>query len=98
VRLKPTSSRLCAALIAALFIAFAAGTPVFGQASTTTNETMNDSEGAQSEATIISTVKLISQGSATNYLLRLVFHVTVNANGQTTSTVTESQIECRGSK
>lgn len=63
---------------------------------TTTNETTNDNDGPQTETTIISTVKLISQGSALNYFLRLVFHVTVNANGETTSTVTESQLECRG--
>ncbi len=63
---------------------------------TTRNETINDNDGAQSEATIIQSIKLISQGSAPNYFLHLVFHVTVNGNGQTTSTVTESRIECRG--
>ena len=165
MKYEPTSSRLCAALTAALFIAFAAATPAFGQASTTTtnetipftstvlnpctsdqvtfqgnmhvtntlttdsnggthlkthvnyqnvsgtgtpsglnynvrttsSETTNDNDGQQSEATIISTVRLISQGSAPNYFLHLVFHVTVNGNGETTSTVTESRIECRGS-
>lgn len=164
MKFQPTSPRIGAALIAALFVALATGTPVFGQASTTTtnetipftstllnpctadqvtfqgdmhitntmttdsgggthlkthvnyqdvsgtgvpsglnynvrtttNESINDSEGPQSEATIISTVRLISQGSVLNYFLRLVFHVTVNANGETTSTVTESRIECRG--
>ena len=165
MKCEPTTPRLCAALIAALFITLAAGSPVFGQASTTTtnetipftstllnpctldqvtfqgdmhvtntmttdsgggthlkthvnyqdvsgtgapsginynvrttsNETTNDNDGPQSEATIISTVRLISQGSSLNYFLQLVFHVTVNGNGQTTSTVTESRIECRGS-
>ncbi|HEX8285768.1 MAG TPA: hypothetical protein VF588_20595 [Pyrinomonadaceae bacterium] len=63
---------------------------------TTTNEVLNDNDGPQSEATVIQTVKLISQGPAPNFFLRLVFHVTINANGQTTSTVTESSIECRG--
>lgn len=63
---------------------------------TTTNETTNDNNGPQSETTIITTIKLISQGSAPNYFLHLVFHVTVNGNGNTTSTVTESRIECRG--
>ncbi|HYG79551.1 MAG TPA: hypothetical protein VD861_04145 [Pyrinomonadaceae bacterium] len=164
MRFQPTSPRIGAALIAALFVAFAAGTPAFGQATTTTtNETIpftstllnpctgdlvtfqgnmhvtqhfttdsgggthlkthvnyqdvsgtgapsglnytvrtttntmeNDSDGPQSEVTMISTVKLISQGSALNYFLRLVFHVTVNANGQTTSTVDEAKVECRG--
>jgi hypothetical protein len=63
---------------------------------TTTNETVNDNDGPQYEQTIISTIKLISQGPSPNYFLRFVFHITINANGQTTSTVTESRIECRG--
>jgi hypothetical protein len=63
---------------------------------TTTNEMVNDNDGPQTETTIVSTVKLITQGPALNYFLRLVFHVTVNANGQTTSTVDEAKIECRG--
>ena len=164
MKFQPTSSRISAALIAALFVVFAAsGPPAFGQASTTTNETIpftntvlnpctadqvtfqgnmhvtntfttdasggthlkmhvnyqnvsgmgtpsglsynvrtttnateNDNDGQQSEMTIITTIKLISQGSAPNYFLHLVFHVTVNGNGQTTSTVTESRMECRG--
>jgi len=64
---------------------------------TTTNETVNDNDGPQSEATIISSVKLISQGPALNSFLQVVFHVTVNANGVTTTTVDETKIECRGS-
>lgn len=63
---------------------------------TTINETVNDSDSAQSEVTIISSVKLITQGPGLDFFLRLVFHVTINANGETTSTVTESRIECRG--
>ena len=63
---------------------------------TTTNQSDNDNDGPQSEMTIISTARIISQASLLNYFLRLVFHVTVNANGQTTSTVTESRMECRG--
>lgn len=165
MRLLPTSSRLCAALIAALSVAAAfAGTRAFAQATTTTtneeipftdtrpnpcngdqvtfqgtmhvtnsvttdtsggyhlkthvnyqdvsgtgtpsglsynvrtttNETLNDNDGPQAETTVIQTIKLISQGSSPNYFLHLVFHITVNANGETTSTVTESSIECRG--
>lgn len=65
---------------------------------TTTNEVVNDNDGPQSESTIISTVKLITQGPALNYFLRIVFHVTINANGQTTSTVDEAKVECRGAR
>lgn len=64
---------------------------------TTINETVNDNDGPQTESTIISSVKLISQGSAPNYFLQIVFHITVNGNGVTTSTVDETKITCRGS-
>ncbi len=54
---------------------------------TTTNETVNDNDGPQYETTLIQNVKLITQGPALNYFAHFVFHITVNANGQTTSTV-----------
>ena len=63
---------------------------------TVTNETTNDNDGPQSNATVISTVKLIAPGPALNYFLRMVVHVTVNANGETTSNVQELSFECRG--
>ncbi|MFL6254452.1 MAG: hypothetical protein ACJ74T_05495, partial [Pyrinomonadaceae bacterium] len=63
---------------------------------TVSNETLNDPDGEQSEMTVIQTVKLITQGPALNYFMRLVFHVTVNANGETTSSVLETTMECRG--
>ena len=63
---------------------------------TTRNETVNDSDSAQFETTVIQTIKAISQGSAPNLFIHIVMHVTVNANGQTTSTVQETSIECRG--
>ncbi|HWS56851.1 MAG TPA: hypothetical protein VN228_22125 [Pyrinomonadaceae bacterium] len=63
---------------------------------TTTNETLNDNDGLQSELTVIQVVRLITQGSAPNFQLQIVLHITVNANGQTTSEVTESRIICRG--
>ena len=66
------------------------------QVRTTTNETINDNDGPQYETTVIQTIKLVSQGPAPNYFLHIVFHITINANGQTTSTVTETRIECRG--
>ena len=63
---------------------------------TTSNETLNDNESGQVETTVIQTVKLITQGPALNYFLQLVFHITVNANGETTSEVSESRVQCRG--
>jgi hypothetical protein len=63
---------------------------------TTTNETLNDNDGPQYEMTVIQVVNLISQGSAPNAQLHIVLHITINANGQTTSEVTETRIGCRG--
>ncbi|HEX8337256.1 MAG TPA: hypothetical protein VF621_11045 [Pyrinomonadaceae bacterium] len=63
---------------------------------TITNEVSNDADGPQSNATVISIVKLTAQGPALDFYLRTVLHVTVNANGETTSTVEETSIECRG--
>lgn len=165
MKFQPITPRVCAALFALLFMAFAgAGSPALGQATTTTtnenipftstianpcngdqvtfsgtmhvtnhvtndasggfhlrmhvnyqdvsgtgtpsgnnyrvgtvsNETLNDPDGGQSEMTVIQTVKLITQGPALNYFMRLVFHVTINANGETTSSVLETTMECRG--
>lgn len=63
---------------------------------TTANETRNDSDGPQTETTVIQTIKLNAQGPILNAFLHVVLHVTINANGQTTSTVNETRIECRG--
>jgi hypothetical protein len=63
---------------------------------TVSNEVINDADGPQSTATVISTVKLIAPGPALNFFLRIVLHITVNANGQTTSTKQETGFECRG--
>lgn len=63
---------------------------------TVSNEVTNDNAGPQLNATVISTVKLIAPGPPLNYFLRIVMHITINANGVTTSTVQEVSIECRG--
>lgn len=63
---------------------------------TVTNEVVNDDDGPQSTATVISTVKLIAHGAALDYYMRAVYHITVNANGETTSMVQEVGFECRG--
>lgn len=63
---------------------------------TVTNEVTNDNDGPQSTATVISTVKLIAHGPSLDFYLRFVMHVTVNANGETTSMVQEANFECRG--
>jgi hypothetical protein len=63
---------------------------------TVSNEVVNDSDGPQSNATVISTVKLIAPGSVLDFYMRTVLHITINANGETTSQVQEVSIECRG--
>ncbi|HEX7318370.1 MAG TPA: hypothetical protein VF297_30975 [Pyrinomonadaceae bacterium] len=63
---------------------------------TVSNEVTNDNDGPQYNATVISTVKLIAHGPSLDFYLRVVMHVTVNANGETTSSVQESNFECRG--
>lgn len=63
---------------------------------TTRNETLNDNDTAQSEQTVIQVVRFISQGSTPNFQLQVVIHITINANGQTTSEVVETRIICRG--
>ena len=63
---------------------------------TVSNEVTNDNDGPQYNATVISTVKLTAQGPALDFYLRVVMHVTVNANGETTSSAQESSFECRG--
>lgn len=63
---------------------------------TTSNETINDNDGPQTEVSSVQVLNLISQGSGPNFRLRIVFHITINANGTTTSQVEESSIECRG--
>ena len=164
MKFKLASPRLLAALISATFLVFAAGSPAFGQATTTTTneevpisnvvlntcngdvvnyqgtlhitntvttdasggfhikthtnyqdvsgvgtpsgvnyrvsttsvDTTNDNSSPQLEMTVIQTVKVISLNSTPNLFLQFVFHITINANGQTTSTVTEVRPECRG--
>ena len=63
---------------------------------TSTNETLNDNDTPQSELTVIQVVRFISQGVVPNFQLQVVLHITINANGQTTSEVTETRIICRG--
>ncbi|HEX8000500.1 MAG TPA: hypothetical protein VF528_19105 [Pyrinomonadaceae bacterium] len=42
------------------------------------------------------TFRLISQGSTDNLNVQIVMHMTVNANGETTSTVVNVNVECNG--
>ncbi len=63
---------------------------------TTRNETLNDNDTPQSELTVIQVVRFVALGLTPNFQLQVVLHITINANGQTTSEVTETRIICRG--
>ena len=58
--------------------------------------TVNDSSGPQFEQTFIQDFSLISQGSEPNLLIRSTYHITINANGETTSNVVNTRVVCRG--
>jgi hypothetical protein len=47
------------------------------------------------EFTFINNFRLIGQGPDNNLLVHQTIHVTINANGDVTSTVTDTSIECR---
>jgi hypothetical protein len=63
---------------------------------TTQNETRNDNVGPQTETTITQVGNLIGQGSVLNSQVHVVLHITVDANGVTTSEVEEVTVMCRG--
>ena len=49
-----------------------------------------------SDITSVRSVRLISPGAEDNLLVRFLFHITVNANGETTAEVREVNMECEG--
>jgi hypothetical protein len=60
-------------------------------------ETFNvDLDGAPMTDTFTSTFNLISQGGTPNFIVKMTFHVTVNANGEETVLVDRESLECRG--
>lgn len=61
----------------------------------TVDSITNGGVGAQT-FTSVGQLNLVSQGSADNLVVRTTIHVTVNANGEITSTSFEFTTECRG--
>ena len=49
-----------------------------------------------SDITSVSSFRLISSGTEDNLLVRVLFHITVNANGEVTAEVEDVNIECEG--
>jgi hypothetical protein len=61
------------------------------------NFTTNNTVGPPPfEFTHVDPFHLISQGPADNFICQAVIHVTVNANGETTSEVMNFRCDCRG--
>jgi hypothetical protein len=58
------------------------------------NFSLNLQAGVESTSTV--TFTEISQGSAPNFLLHAVFHITITPNGTVTSYVDNFTVECRG--
>ncbi|MDR7079536.1 hypothetical protein J2Y03_004594 [Neobacillus niacini] len=63
------------------------------------NETSNDhftTNNQQFENTFNLSIRVISKGTAPNFLLHAQIHLTVNANGDVTATISVFDTECRG--
>ena len=61
----------------------------------TVNSITNGGTGAQT-FTSVGQLNLVSQGSTDNLVVRTTIHITVNANGEITSTSFEFTTDCRG--
>ena len=63
------------------------------------NEISNDhftTNNPQFENTFNVPIRVISKGAAPNFLIHALIHVTVNANGDATATISVFDTECRG--
>ncbi len=56
---------------------------------------VNQVNGFPSTVTLVNNFRIIGQGPGNNYLVHETFHITVNANGVTTSTVDNFSVECK---
>ena len=66
---------------------------------TTTRQTsVNDSSTPQSELTVVQVINVVGQGSTPKFRLFVTYHITVNANGQTTSEVSNVESVCPGGR
>jgi hypothetical protein len=67
------------------------------QATGVTQSTDTDSgPGPQFEFTFVNNFKIVSHGTTANYMVHDTVHVTVNNNGEVTTVVENSSVECRG--
>lgn len=59
------------------------------------HQTFN-SRDPQSEFTSIENVRLISSGPTDNLIIKVMTHITINANGEATAEFTRIEVVCRG--
>ena len=57
--------------------------------------TVDLTDGAPQEFTFINNFRIIGRGRDNNFLVHQTVHVTVNANGEVTSEVVNTSVECR---
>ena len=65
-------------------------------ADATVNDHRNVTLGAASNFTTVANAVVVSKGSAPNFAIKVLAHVTTNANGDVTSEKSELVLECRG--
>lgn len=58
-----------------------------------TNSEFNAKVGEQS--TVVDSFNIIGQGNGNNFLLHVILHITVNANGTMTAEVFDFRVECK---
>jgi hypothetical protein len=61
-----------------------------------TNNITNSRVGAANVTTIESVMNVVSRGSGENFQIQTVLHVTMNANGETTSEFQNFHVHCTG--
>jgi hypothetical protein len=68
----------------------------YRQLNTATYEMNRSGESAQSEFTGTAAFHFVSEGSAPNFAASTTYHITFDANGQPTATVTRLETDCPG--
>ena len=58
-------------------------------------QTVDLTDGAPQEFTFINNFRIIGKGPNNNLLVHQVIHITINANGELTSEVVKTTVECR---
>jgi hypothetical protein len=60
-----------------------------------TQESLHGAAGQALTQTLVINFRLIGQGSAANFMIHQVAHLTINANGELTAQVGSTEVDCR---